>query len=115
MVIYKMERSLFCRTHKPWFAKRDAVHSLHMAFEMLQVFEYKPLRLTRWVTTLYFGLWIFSFKVIAFNMIHHLRRAAIGTHPFFVAPRFVSNTEQALSLATDEGQEREVQPQETLP
>jgi hypothetical protein len=70
------------------------------------VFENKPLRHTRRVTTLYLSSWIFSLKVISFNMIHHLRRAAIGAHPFFVAPRFVPNTEQALTLATDEGKDR---------
>jgi hypothetical protein len=77
-----------------------------MAFEMLHVFENKPLRLARWVTTLYPGLRIFSFEVIPFNVIHHLRRAAKRAHPLFVALRFVSNAEQALSLATDEGENR---------
>lgn len=112
-----MERSLFRRMHKPWFPMPDAVHCLYMAFEILQVFENKPLRLTRWVTTLYFGLRIFSFEVITFNMIQHLRRAAKGTYPFFVAPRLVSNTKQALSLATDKEKDRSERsdPKETLP
>jgi hypothetical protein len=79
-----------------------------MAFEMLHVFENKPLRLARWVTTLYPGLRIFSFEVIPFNVIHHLRRAAKRAHPLFVALRFVSNAEQALSLATDDGENRRV-------
>lgn len=40
-----MERDLFWRMHKPWFPELDAVHNLHMSFEMLQVFENKPLKL----------------------------------------------------------------------
>ena len=97
--MYEREHNnLFCGTHKPWFPKLDVVHYLYMAFEILQVFENKPQRLTRWLTTLYLALWIFSFQVAAFNMIYHLRRAAKRTHRFFVAPRFVSNTEQALRL-----------------
>lgn len=39
-------------------------------------------------------------------MIHHLRRAAKRTHPCFVAPRFVSNTEQALRLVADKEKDR---------
>ena len=73
---------------------------------MLQVFKNKPWRLARWVTTLYPGLRIFSFEVNLFNVIHHLRRAAKRAHPLFVALQLVSNVEQALSLATDEGGNR---------
>jgi hypothetical protein len=45
--VYKKQSSLFCRTHKPWFPERDAVHGLYMTFKMLHVFENKPLRLAR--------------------------------------------------------------------
>jgi len=40
----ELERSLYCRTHNPWFAKLNAVYDLYMAVEMLQVFEKNPLR-----------------------------------------------------------------------
>jgi hypothetical protein len=58
------------------------------------------------VTTLYPGIQIFSFEVIPFNMIHHLQRAAKRAYPLFVALRFVSNVEQALSLAINEGENK---------
>jgi hypothetical protein len=64
-----------------------------MAFEILHVFENKPLRLARWVITLYPSLWIFSFEVIPFNVIYYLRRAAKRAYPLFVALRLISNTE----------------------
>ena len=64
-----MERSLFCRTHKPWLTKPDSVHSLHMAFEMLHVLENKFLRLARWVITLYLSVRISSFEVTPYNVI----------------------------------------------
>lgn len=76
-----------------------------MVFEMLQVFENEPLRLACWVTTLYPGLQIFSFKVNSFNVIHYLCRAAKRAYPLFVALRFVSNAEQALSLTTNKGED----------
>jgi hypothetical protein len=100
---YKKWSSLFCRTYKP---NHDTVHGLYMVFEILHVFEIKPLRLARRVAILYPGLRIFSFEVIPFNVIHYIRRAAKGAHPLFVALRFVANAEQALSLATDEGESR---------
>jgi len=99
--MYEMERSLFCRTHEPWFAKLDAVHSLHMAFEMLQVLENKPLRLAHWVITLYLSVWVSSFEVNPFNVIHHLRRAAKRAHPLLKALRFVANADRALALGKD--------------
>jgi hypothetical protein len=99
--IYEKQSSLFCRTHKPWFPKRDAVHGLYMTFEMLHVFENKPLRLARWGITLYPGLRISSFEMNPFNVIHHLRRAAKRAHPFFVALRFVPNADGALGLGED--------------
>jgi hypothetical protein len=72
-----------------------------MTFEILHVFENKPPRLARWVTTLYPSLRISSFEVLPFNMIHHLRRAAKRAHPFFVALRFVPNANGALGLGKD--------------
>jgi len=69
-----------------------------MIFEAFQVFENKPLRLARWVTTLYPSLRIFPFKVNPFNVIHHLRKAAKRAHPLFVALQFVTNTKGALRL-----------------
>ena len=104
--VYEKQSCLFCRTHKPQFPKRDAVHGLYMAFEILYVFENKPLRLIRQVIILYLSLQIFSFKVIPFNVIYYLRRAAKRAYPLFVALRFVSNIEQALSLTIDEGENR---------
>jgi hypothetical protein len=77
-----------------------------MVFEMLQVFKNKPLRLTRWVTALNPSLRIFPLQVLPFNMIHHLGRTAKRAYPVLVALRFVSNTEQTLSLATNEGENR---------
>ncbi|KAL5312966.1 hypothetical protein ACEPPN_019392 [Leptodophora sp. 'Broadleaf-Isolate-01'] len=59
-------------THKPRFSMLNAVHNLHMAVEILLVFENKPLRITSWM--------------IEFNMIHRLYRAAERIHPCFVAP-----------------------------
>jgi hypothetical protein len=58
------------------------------------------------VTTLYPGLRILSFEVNPFNVIYHLRRAAKRAHPLFVALRFVSDTERALSLGTNKGEDR---------
>ena len=103
--IHEKLSRLFGQTHKPRFSKRDAVHGLYMAFEIVQVFENEPLRLARWVATLYPGLRVFSFEVNPFNVIHHLRRAAERAYPLFVALRFVSNTKQALSLTTNEGED----------
>jgi hypothetical protein len=77
-----------------------------MAFEILYIFKNKPLRLIYWVIILYPGLQIFSFKVIPFNIIYYLQRAVKRAYLLFVALRFVSNTEQVLSLATDEGENR---------
>jgi hypothetical protein len=82
--IYEIERSIFCQTYIPWFPELDAVHCLYVAFEMLQVFENKPLRLAHWVITLYLGVWISSFEVNPFNVIHHLRRAAKRAHPIWI-------------------------------
>src|SRR3954447_22972798 len=93
-----MEHSLFCLSHKPSFAKPDSVHSLHMAFEMLHVLENKPLRLARWVMTLYLSVRISSFEVNPFNVIHHLRRAANRAHRLLIALRFVANADRALAL-----------------
>jgi hypothetical protein len=73
---------------------------------MLHVFENKPLRLVYWVIILYPGLRIFSFEVILFNVIYYLRRAAKRAYLLFVALRFVSNIEQALSLTIDKGENR---------
>jgi hypothetical protein len=56
--------------------------------------------------TLYPGRRILSFEVNPFNVIYHLRRAAKRAYPLFVALRFISNVERALSLATDEGKNR---------
>jgi len=103
--VCEKQNSLFCRTHKPWIPKRDAVHGLYMIFEMLQVFENKPLRLARWVITLYPGLRIFSFEVSPFNVIHHLRRAAKRTHPLLIALQFVTNAKGALCLSKDKRKE----------
>jgi hypothetical protein len=64
-----------------------------MIFEMLQMFENKPLRLVCWVTTLDPGLRIFPFEVLPFNVIHHLSRTAKRAYPVLVALRFVSNAE----------------------
>jgi hypothetical protein len=61
------------------------MYGLYMVFEMLQVFENKPLRLACGIITLCPGLRIFSFEMIPFNVIHHLRRAAKRAHPLFVA------------------------------
>jgi hypothetical protein len=77
-----------------------------MAFEILHVFEDKPLRLVRGVTILDPGLRIFSFKVIPFNVIHYLCKAVKRAYPLFIALRFVANIEQALSLTIDEGENR---------
>jgi hypothetical protein len=44
--------------------------------------------------------------VIPFNVIYYLQRAAKRAYPLFVALRFISNTEQALSLTIDEGENR---------
>jgi hypothetical protein len=77
-----------------------------MIFEVLQVFESKPLRLARWVTTLDPGLRVFLFKVLPFNVIYHLGRTAKRAYPVLVALRFVSNTEQTLSLAINERENR---------
>jgi len=63
-----MQCSLSCGTQKPWFLKLNAVHDLYMAFEMMQTVEKKPLRLTRWMTTLYPGRWFSPFET--FNVIH---------------------------------------------
>jgi len=75
------------------------MHSLHMTFEMLHVFEDKPLRLAHWVITLYLGVWISSFEMNPFNVIHHLRRAAKRAHPLLIALRFVANADRALVLS----------------
>lgn len=99
--VYEKQRSLFCRTHKPWFPKRDAVHGLYMTFEMLHVFENKPLRLVYWVIILYPGFRISSFEVNPFNVIYYLRKAAKRVYPFFVALRFVPNADGALGLGKD--------------
>ena len=82
------------------------MHCLYVAFEMFYVFENKPLRLAQWVITLYLGVRISSFEVNPFNVIHHFCRSAKRAHPLFVALRFVSNTEWALTLATDEAENR---------
>jgi hypothetical protein len=72
-----------------------------MAFEMLHVLENKPLRLARWVITLYLSVRISSFEVNPFNVIHHLRRAAKRAHPLLIALRFVANADGALALGKD--------------
>jgi hypothetical protein len=77
-----------------------------MNFEMLDVFEHKPLRLTRGMMTLYPGFWVSALEVSPFNVVHHRRRPTKGAHPLFVALRFVANAERALGLATDEGENR---------
>jgi hypothetical protein len=71
---------------------------LYMAFEMLHVFENKPLRLAHWVITLDLGEWVSSFEVNPLNVIHHLRRAAKRAHPLLIALRFVANADRALVL-----------------
>jgi hypothetical protein len=53
------------------FSNSDLVNQLYVTFEILQLFENKPLGLARWVTTLYLSLRISSFKVNVFNVIHH--------------------------------------------
>jgi hypothetical protein len=63
----------------------DFVNELYVAFEMLQVFENEPSGLARWVTTLYPSFRVSSFKVNAFNVIHHLCRAGKSAHPLFIA------------------------------
>jgi hypothetical protein len=73
-----------------------------MIFEAFQVFENKPLRLTRWVITLYPGLQIFPFEMNPFNVIHHLHKAAKRAHPLLIALRFVTNTDGTLGLSKDE-------------
>ncbi len=73
---------------------------------MLQVVKNKPLRLTLWITTLDPSPRIFPFQVLPFNVIHHLGRTAKRAYPVLVALRFVSNTEQTLSLAANEGENR---------
>jgi hypothetical protein len=87
-------------------SETDSVDGQYVVFEMLQVFENKPLRLTRWVRTLYPRLRISSFEMNTFNVIHHLRRATKRAYSLFVALRFVSNTEWALSLTINEGKDR---------
>jgi len=80
------------------------VNQLYVAFEILQLFENKPLGLARWVTTLYLSLRISSFKVNVFNVIHHRRWAAKFAHPLFVALRFIPDAEWALLLAAFKGE-----------
>jgi hypothetical protein len=46
------------RVKHPLFSKADSVDDLNMIFEMLQVFENKPLRLAHGVATLDPLLWI---------------------------------------------------------
>jgi hypothetical protein len=92
--------------YKPWFLKCNTVYGLYMAFEILYIFENKPLRLIYWVIILYPGLRIFSFKVIPFNIIYYFQRIAKRAYLLFIALRFVSNTEQVLSLTIDEGENR---------
>jgi hypothetical protein len=87
-------------------SETDLVNVLYVVFEILQVFKNESLRLTRWVVTLYSGRRILFFEVDPFNVIYYLRRAAKRAYPLFVALRFVSNAERALSLATDEGENR---------
>jgi hypothetical protein len=72
-----------------------------MAFEMLHVLENKPLRLARWVITLYLSVRISSFEVNPFNVIHHLRRAAKRAHPLLIALRLIINANRALALGKD--------------
>ena len=74
------------------------MHCLYMTFEMLHVFENKPLRLAHWVITLDLSEWVSSFEVKSFNIIHHLRRPAKRAHPLLVALRFVANANRALAL-----------------
>jgi hypothetical protein len=45
-------------------------------------------------------------EVSPFNVIYYLRRAAKRAYPLFIALRFVSNREQALTLTIDEGEHR---------
>jgi hypothetical protein len=75
------------------------MNQLYVAFEILQLFENKPLRLAYWVKTLYLSLRISSFKVNVFNVIHHRHRAAKFAYPLFVALRFIPDAERALLLA----------------
>jgi hypothetical protein len=70
-----------------------------MAFEMLHVLENKPLRLTRWVITLYLGVGVSSSDVNPFNVIHHLYRGAERAHSLLIALQFVANTDRALVLS----------------
>jgi hypothetical protein len=101
--IHEKLSRLFCQTHKPRFSKRDAVHGLYVAFEILQVFENEPLRLACWVIIFYPGFRVFSFEVNLFDVIYYFRRAAERAYPLFVAFRFVSNTKQVLSLIINKG------------
>jgi hypothetical protein len=58
------------------------------------------------MAVLYPSLWIMSFEVYSLNVIYYLRWPIKGTYPLFIALRFVSNTEDALALTTNEWDDR---------
>jgi hypothetical protein len=90
------------REEHPLLSETDPVDSLYVIFEMHQVVEDQPLRLAHGVVTGKCLLRIDTFQVNAFDVIPHLRNAAKGTHPLFVALRFVANADGALGLGEDE-------------